>query len=215
MKIFILGKQENYINYYNALKKCDVIPVFSETVFDATKCDALLLTGGGDIDPILYGQKNTDSYDIDHDKDIAEINLVKHFYNTNKAIIGICKGMQIINIVFGGTIIQDIKNKNIHSRNGEDKEKIHYIKTNGNNFLCDLYGKKFAVNSSHHQAIGKLSSEFDIVATSEDNITEAIKHKNKAIYAFQFHPERMTSDFSQDKTVDGKALFKYFLSSSI
>ena len=211
MKIFILGKRENYENYASAIETCGAKAVFSEIPFDATKCNALLLTGGGDVSPDIYSSKNTSSFDINAEKDITEINLVKHFCITNKAILGICKGIQIINVAFGGTLTQNIENLEIHSKNASDSDKIHSVKAVKSTTLYNIYGEKFSVNSAHHQAINKLSNEFEVIAYSEDGIIEGIEHRNKAILAVQFHPERMTGKFKRNDTVDGIELFNYFI----
>ncbi len=173
-KIFI----SNYVslNYEKALSLCG----FNFTYEGFDECDGLLLPGGGDIAPCLYGEANEASKNIKLKLDIFELFLIRKFLNRNKPILGICRGMQVINIFFGGTLTQDMVG---HS--GKTDIKTH-CKFYGE--FRDCYGEKNFVNCNHHQAIKKIGKDLKIGAISSDNIIEAI-YSNKII-ATQFHPER-------------------------
>ncbi len=110
--------------------------------------------------------------------------LIKAFHKANKPILGICAGVQIINVCFGGSLHQDIKN-----HTSKEEITIHSINIEKDSFLEKIYSKnKIEVNSFHHQAINKVAENFKIVATSEDGIVEAIEYKN--IVGVQWHPEK-------------------------
>lgn len=110
--------------------------------------------------------------------------LIKAFHKANKPILGICAGVQIINVCFGGSLHQDIKN-----HTSKEEITIHPVNIEKGSFLEEIYSKnKIEVNSFHHQAINKVVENFKIVATSEDGIVEAIEYKN--IVGVQWHPEK-------------------------
>lgn len=211
MKIFIYGEREKRANYVNALEGCGAEAVVSMNIALADGCDGLLLAGGGDISPDIYGQVNNGSRDIDKKLDEAEFALVEKFYRSGRPILGICRGMQVINAAFGGDLIQDIKTGEAHRWTEKTGDKVHYI-TAESGFLNRLYGERFSVNSAHHQAVGKIADGFTVAAVADDGIVEAIECAEKNIFAVQWHPERMCFENSRNDTVDGKLVFAYFLS---
>ncbi len=210
-QIYILGDKTTWVNYSNAIEFCGGTVVFSNEIEDSKSCDGLLLTGGYDLNPMLYGEKNLHSEHIDDFRDDKELELIRIFSELNKPILGICRGLQVLNVAFDGTLIQDVENVQTHSRCGSNYDKIHTVNSEKENFITKLYSNKFSVNSSHHQAIGKLSSEFTPLVRSNDGIIEAIMHKEKPIFAVQWHPERMMLNHQQSETVDGKHIFCSFL----
>ncbi len=145
-------------------------------------CDGLILTGSPiHINPKLYNEKEKIKYNFSYNEDNLDYKLIEYFYKNNKKIIGICRGLQVLNVYFGGTLKQSIK----HHENTK-----HYIKINENTFLSEIYKDKIiTVNSSHTQSIKKLAKDFKICAVSSDNTIEAIFYKN--IYGTQWHPEYM------------------------
>ncbi|MFI3324739.1 MAG: type 1 glutamine amidotransferase [Clostridia bacterium] len=211
-KIFILGKQSNFINYSKAIENCGATPVFSCSTENSFGCDALLMPGGGDIAPCNYKEENLHCQDVDTLLDEKEFDLIKLFHDANKPIMGICRGLQSINVALGGSLIQDILNVQTHSKCGGQFDKIHSIRTNGDNFLSEIYGEDFIVNSAHHQAIKIPAPCLDIIAYSNDGLVEAVKHKTKPIFAVQWHPERIAYEHKNPETVDGSLLFDYFMS---
>ncbi len=210
-KVFILGNKEKFINYYNALKAVGAQVIFGKSLDEAVECDALLLTGGDDVNPKLYGEENTDSQGIDDGLDKSEFELIKHFYEKSKAILGICRGAQILNVYFGGSLIQHLGESEKHSRMGENFDKVHRVELLKDCFLKDLYGKEFYTNSAHHQAVKRPAKCFDVLAVSGE-VTEFLLHKNGKILAVQWHPERMCLEHRRDDTVDGIKLFEHFFS---
>lgn len=211
-RIFIWGERNNFPNYHHAMHSCGAHVEFGSSIDDSFGCDGLLLTGGADLNPALYGETNTASEDINDRRDRAELQLIKHFLEQNKPIMGICRGIQVLNVALGGSLIQHIEHASRHSSSGDGKDKVHQIRLSGNSFLSELYGKEFCVNSAHHQAIKIPADELNILAYSDDGIVEAVQHKEKPVFAVQWHPERMAFNHRRDDTVDGKLLFEYFLS---
>lgn len=160
-------------------------------------CDGLIVTGSCiDIPPHYYNEKPIvgKKYDIDEFK--LDKDAIKLFSDANKPILGICGGLQSINVVFGGTLYQRIENHNI-------KGSTHKIEIKSNTFLDKVYKEKtIAVNSYHCQAIKDIANEFKISAISEDGIIEAIEKDN--IIGVQWHPEEM-----QDITFFKKFIEQY------
>ncbi len=186
---FCLSK--HFINIFNKLG-VTLIPLYygqkNEDLLDI--CDGIILTGSYiHVNPSLYNQKEDIKYNFDYDKeDHFDYFLINYFHSNNKFIIGICRGIQILNVYFGGTLKQKISNH----------EKVkHYVKIYNNSFLKSIYNKDYIiVNSTHTQSIDKLADNFSICAISSDNTIEAISYKN--IYAIQWHPEYLyDNDFFQ------------------
>lgn len=167
--------------------------------------DGLILAGGGDVEPSLFGQKNCGSAGIDLFRDKAELALLDAFTAAGKPVLGICRGHQIINVWAGGGLIQDLGEKNaIHRR--EDQDKVHMVLA-GEGVLKELYGSCIRVNSAHHQGVGPVGRGLRITACSADGVIEAMEHESYPIWTTQFHPERMNGP----ETADGGKLFQWFL----
>ncbi len=195
-KIFVsYPKNPNLKNYITSLNSSG----FVTELDNFAECDGLILVGGGDLSPCLYKKPNKLSKNVDLDRDIFELFLVHKFHSKNKPILGICRGIQVLNVYFGGTLKQDVKN---HSSNlGDDL----YHAVSCKRFMQKLYGEKTIVNSNHHQTIESLGKGLLVCALSVDGEIEAIEKNN--VIACQFHPERM-NDFS----LLGNKIFDYFRS---
>ena len=209
-KIYIYGAREKRINYVEALEACGVKAVVSWKLEDADLCSGLLLPGGADVNPSLYGQENQGSRGIDSLLDQAELGLAHRFVDSGRPILGICRGLQILNIAFGGTLIQDLPTASSHRWEESTGDKQHMITVPADSFLFPLYGARFSVNSAHHQGAGQVAEHFRIAAQAEDSTVEALAWPEKNIWAVQFHPERMTLRHRRDDTVDGLKIFQFF-----
>ena len=160
-----------------------------------TSFDGLLLCGGNDSHPKFYGEEINGAVDIDLERDEAELALTDAFVKAGKPILGICRGMQALNVFCGGSMIQDIpseyETKIIHRL---DKPEIafHKILVEKSSPLSEIMGfGEHLINSYHHQAVKEVAPDFSVCATAEDGIIEAIYHKNKKfILGVQWHPER-------------------------
>ncbi|ETO99140.1 glutamine amidotransferase, SNO family [Lachnoanaerobaculum sp. MSX33] len=212
MKKVALAGTENLTNYIDALKENDIEVIATLDVDEAIKCDGLLLPGGGDIDPVYYGEEMNGSDEPDKELDKAQRDILDAFVKAKKPILGICRGMQLINIYFGGSLHQDLATRDIHTRKN-DNDSIHSVKSvEEGNLFEKFYGKTFNINSAHHQGAKKLGEGLKEVLRSEDGVCEAVIHEELPIIATQFHPERMSYKQRRDDAVVGEEIFEYFKS---
>ena len=177
--------------------------------------DGLILTGGGDVAPAQYGQENHGSILIDLERDRAELALAKAYLAAGKPILGICRGMQVLNVALGGTLVQDLGDdlNSFHRR--VDTDKVHPIQAQEGSVLRALYGPVFHVNSAHHQAADIPGRGVVITAQSEAGVAEALELPEKPVLGVQFHPERMTGAHLRPDAVDGGAIFRWFMDQCI
>lgn len=194
--------------YYDMFKKVDIELIIMTPSSDKTYqsllevCDGLLLTGGNDINPKYYNQA-LHSTTVLEDANIEhmEFKLLSLFSDAKKPIIGICRGIQTINVFFNGTLLQDIPSLSLHEnrKNHQQVERSgysHYVEIQPNTKLSKVLPHQVLVNSFHHQNIDQIAPGFTINAISEDGLIEGIEKGN--IMAFQWHPE-ITVDDTQDK----------------
>ena len=169
---------------------CKVDIVYSAKKIRPEKYDALIIPGGNNITPSIYGQKkHASTYGTNKAKDKLQIKAVKAFAKEKKPILGICRGCQVVNVAFGGTIRQNLginkKKCTWHRRWGKSKNIKGY-------WMYKLYGKIQKNYQYHHQCVGKLGK--DLVATSYSykytyKHIEAIEHKTLPVYGVQWHPD--------------------------
>jgi len=190
-------------DYVNALLNAGaditlLLPQTKESLFiELYRCDGLLIPGGDDVDPKQYNQENLHSHPIDLSIEQLDLDSIDIMQQMNKPIFGICRGLQILNVAFGGTLIQDInlqkKDALDHSFSFIYKKPLnaHKIIVLKDSILSNYLDETIEVNSYHHQAIDKLAPNFKISAKSEDGLIEAIE--SERILAVQWHPERMCS----------------------
>lgn len=196
-------------NYRNALEACGAEVTGGYLPELTADCDGLVLCGGSDIDPGIYGEELNGSFGIDWQRDEREMELLRLY--AGKPILGICRGHQIVNAWFGGKLDQDIAVRSAHT--GENyKELFHGVEAAEGSRMEQLFGHRFRVNSSHHQAISAVAPGFRATLWSPDGVIEAIEHETLPILGVQWHPERTTLSFRSDCAVDGMPLFRYFLS---
>lgn len=213
IRAVIAGRPEYTTNYEKILDYFHVKTYTSLSPGAIKKGDVLILPGGGDITPAFFGEKNKGSYNIDTELDILQLQALDFYVNHGKPILGICKGMQLINIYFGGTIIQNLPTSDSHAYNNGDR--IHMSKAFSGSTLHKLYGEYFNINSAHHQGIGKLGKNLFITQIANDNVVEGIEHTLLPIMGVQWHPERIAGNAPKKTTVDGSLIFQDFLSRSI
>ena len=198
---------ENYVNALRALGA----EVEARCLPNAdTNYDGLVLAGGADIDPTRYGEAIDGSLGIDYERDRAEFALIDAYFKAGKPILGICRGHQLINVYFGGTLYQDMPVAALHKRqNGADS--AHEITARADSVVGKLYGEHFFVNSAHHQAVKALGADLVASAYAEGGYIEAIEHCARPIFGVQWHPERMCFEHAREDTVSGADLLKYFI----
>lgn len=174
-------------------------------------CAGLLLCGGGDIESGIYGQENQGSEAPDRERDRAELELFRAFFEAGRPIFGICRGMQLINVALGGDMVQDLPPEQRTLHTSEAGDLVHRVRARPGGLLYELYGPAFSVNSAHHQAAGRLGKGLQIAARSEDGVPEGVDLPGYPLLGVQFHPERMAFARRRPDTVDGGALFFRFL----
>ena len=202
--IAIVGRPKDTRNYENAVRSLGIPYITTLDIQDAGQATHLLLPGGGDITPAFFGQHNHGSHNIDTELDILQIQALSSFIEQKKPVLGICKGLQIINVHLGGTIIQDIDTADTHKWIGQDQQhRVYHSGLNHGDFFYQLYGSGTLVNSAHHQAVAKLGRDLVPVCRAEDSIIEGIMHTSLPVIAVQWHPERMMDN-------GGARLIHYF-----
>lgn len=189
--IAIAGRAKYTANYEKALSTLSIPYITTLSLSEIRSCQGLLLPGGGDITPAFFGQKNNGSTNIDTELDIIQFQALEQALRDTKPVLGICKGMQIINVFFGGTIIQHMKECEIHQY--KDGDRFHHSTIVPGTFLHALYGDTLFVNSAHHQCLGSLGQELILAQYAAPIPTpEAVCHKLLPVYGVQWHPERLT-----------------------
>lgn len=161
------------------------------------RIDGLLLSGGADINPILVGEDPVPAlHGINTERDLFELTLTRLAYNRQIPMLGICRGIQVLAAALGGTIMQDIATSLPHTqliKHSQDADRAtatHFVEAVEGSRIADLLGKRFAVNSFHHQAVGQCGPRFRITAQSADGVIEAIESTEmKSIIGVQWHPE--------------------------
>ncbi len=178
--------------------------VIAESV---ARADGVLLTGGDDVQPSLYRADlpaNLKKTLGRHDprRDLAELLLIEEVFRQRKPLLAICRGMQLLNVAFGGTLFVDIQTEVPgairHNRTDRKDQLVHQLLLAPGSILAGVFGReKINVNSSHHQAAHKLGKPFRAAAVSPDGIVEALELKLADsrmlpyLLAVQFHPERL------------------------
>ncbi len=204
--IAIVGRIEDTQNYEMALHKAGAKTVTTLSPALYKDCDALLLPGGGDITPAFFGQNNQGSKKIDTELDVVQFQALDYFLQQKKPILGICKGLQVLNVHFGGTICQHLPNASYHEWNVSDQfHYVYHIGVSRYDFFYQLYGTSAYVNSAHHQGIDVLGKNLVPLCQSKEGLIEAFMHSHLPIMAVQWHPERMPEE-------KGIELLSYFLS---
>ncbi|MBF0314226.1 MAG: gamma-glutamyl-gamma-aminobutyrate hydrolase family protein [Oligoflexia bacterium] len=210
----LLDEKDLLLPYRNAIEHSggDVVvltPKYSEKYLQEMlfKIQGLLIPGGDDIDPKLYHEKrNNKGEPIDSDFDLFEKKIVEFALSKKLPILGICRGEQLINVLFGGSLYQDIPsqyelgrttarttNKVVHRKKVKDTyfHPRHEVQIEKESTLYTLFNQSIInTNSYHHQGVKDLAPGFKVVARTEDDFVEAIEVKdNKNIMGVQFHPE--------------------------
>jgi putative glutamine amidotransferase len=175
----------------------------------AMMCDAVCMSGGPDLEPEYYGETTLyESVKCDPSRSVYEYELLKHFIGAKKPILAVCRGFQVLNCYLGGTLYQDTAEQLgfIHM----SFPLRHYVNAEKGSVLNALFGDRFKVNSTHHQAVKDLGKGLFVTARSEEGIIEAYEHESLPILGTQFHPERLTGKNYDGTTANFAPLFEYF-----
>ena len=190
-------------SYISALETAGAVPVIIPMTENSTTldyyvgmCDGILLSGGQDIQPQLYGEE-PQSYcgETFPCRDKLDSYVFERSLEQDKPVLGICRGCQAMNVFAGGSLYQDLATDfgtDIKHRMDEPfNREAHLVIPQSGTPLADITGERLiAVNSVHHQAIKRLADDFDIMAVSEDGVIEAIyMPKRRFVWGIQWHPE--------------------------
>ncbi|OGW53348.1 MAG: hypothetical protein A2Y81_03515, partial [Nitrospirae bacterium RBG_13_43_8] len=182
-------------DYSAAITKAGGMPVFLSSLVNtepyAEMIDALLIPGGRDVNPSYYHEEMLPQVElVPYERSDSEISLLKTVMKLNKPVLGICYGMQLINVASGGTLFQDIDTQLLSDI--DHRKGYHKIAIQENRFLKK---GEVSVNSTHHQAVKKLGIGLDGFAFSSDNLIEAFHAKDYPfLVGVQWHPERLLED---------------------
>ena len=230
---FVDGETRIADRYYKSIVKAGGIPFIMPPLADKDviintldRVDGLLLTGGGDVNPLWVGEEPSPSLrSINRERDEAELLTVSLAYNRNIPILGICRGIQVLASALGGTVDQDIAEAFSashsvnnsgqtqhalikHSQDADRNEPTHTVKINKDTTLYSIYNTEYlAVNSMHHQAVRSGGKRFNVSAIAPDGVIEAIESNEfKPIMGVQWHPEWLEES--------GKNLFSWLVKSA-
>lgn len=209
-------------DYISAIELSGGIPVILPIVEDVNNLmpllstlDGLLISGGNDVNPLLYNEMPTGSLgEISIKRDDVELNLLKTaLKDFNMPVMGICRGCQLLNVVKGGTLYQDlVREKATEREHFQLAYPISYgcqkAMVKEGSKLYDILGEReIKINSFHHQGINKIGQDLIVTATGEDGVVEAIEHTGiRLIMGLQWHPEMM-----KDKNNSFIKLFEAFV----
>jgi putative glutamine amidotransferase len=188
----IFGVHQDYLSLIEMFGTPVILSPLDKSKFLSTyKLDGLVLPGGSDVNPRRYGALfSFMSYKPNPFLEYFDTEILPFYLSQNNfPIFGICRGLQTLNVCFGGSLYQHIRR---HPGSASKEHLAHEVSA------VDEKGNwgKFGVNSFHHQAIKKLSEELNAIAYSHDRYVEGIYHKSKSIAAVQWHPERIYDQFS-------------------
>ena len=189
IRIQVSGERGRTDNYSAAIRSAGGDPASGYCPAPDLSCAGLVLCGGGDIESTLYGQEDQGSCPPDQDRD----------------------QMQLINVALGGTLIQDLPPEQKIFHTSALGDLVHPVFSPEGSALNKLYGPVFSVNSAHHQALDQLADGLKATAWSESGVIEAVELPGYPMLGVQFHPERMAFGKRRLDTVDGAAVFAWFL----
>lgn len=207
------GIERSYVNnnYVTALVMAGAVPVLLPTVCEETvidcqirQVDGLLLSGGYDVAPLTYGEEPCRQLEyVHHDVDRHQIAAVKCAYAANIPLLGICRGIQLMNVAFGGTLYQDVSQISgsyvQHSQKAKPYAATHTVDIIPNSRLHGLFARDSLItNSFHHQAVHVLAPGFRVSAQAKDGVVEAIEKKGDLfVLGVQWHPELMVDHYPE------------------
>lgn len=213
--------EQDFANYWASFGVMPVlIPNLSPQYLDAFlgQLDGLALLGGTDINPNRYQEKPIGAWTGDPLRDAYEWNILDWFVQKEKPIFGVCRGFQLLNVYYGGSLYQDLPTQlpsaTIHADKGLYDKNYHKIRLAKGELLEQLNIAKNSplINSLHHQGIKKLAQPLKALAWSEEGLIEAFyhtEHPKGKVMAVQWHPEFFVN--ARPKLVDSRSIIQYFL----
>jgi putative glutamine amidotransferase len=183
------------------------------------RSDGVLLTGGDDIEPDLYGnglparlRRTVNTSPDGGERDLRELLLIDEVFRQRKPMLAICRGHQLLNVALGGTLFVDIRtqvpNALNHSRMERRSQLVHEVRLTPGSLLSKIIaGRTLGVNSTHHQAVSRVAEPLEATAISRDGVVESMELKPEAarwlpfLLAIQFHPERLVDRYPEHQAV--------------
>jgi putative glutamine amidotransferase len=208
MKIGITQGDTNFENYPRWIKgdnheiEVVILSYKDGNISEANECDAFVFSGGIDVHPSYYNSenlffRNNPEGIFNEKRDAFEKNVFSIALEKKAPVLGICRGMQFINVLLGGGMIQDLEDVGKQDHKSHDKvDGEHGIIVDKQSEFFKITGvEKGRVNSAHHQALGKIAAGLKVVAVSEDDVVEAVEYEDKIhqpwMLCVQWHPERL------------------------
>lgn len=191
-----------YTSYSDRLGAFGAMPVYVARESDPgellTRLDGLILAGGIDVDPRLYGSKPTEhSTPLDPAQDEWEVVLTRQAVEIGLPVLGTCRGHELLNVAFGGTLCEHLDgSSSAHHRRiiYPLSDRGHRVEIAAGTKLRELYGERADVNSFHHQAVDQLGEGLRVAARAEDGVIEAIEVEGADAIGVQWHPEFVEGD---------------------
>lgn len=194
-------KHENYVRWLKSGEPIEVVKISAadNNLNELNNCDALVLSGGVDIHPRFYGSKQID-YDnvpnFQEERDEFEIAAFQHATKNGLPVLGVCRGMQLVNCILGGTMNQDLAELNKVHKAVDLVDKVHGLSIVDNSLISEITGQtKGEINSAHHQSIKKVGEGLMVNCRADDGTIEGLEWSDKKNKSFllcvQWHPERM------------------------
>lgn len=211
------GYRRSYVNqdYVEAVLRAGAIPFiipFNEDL-EATremveKVDGIILSGGHDVNPYYYGEDPMLKIgELFPERDIFDMELYKTAIELKKPIFGICRGYQIINVINGGTLYQDLSYADFvkikHDQVDNPTQATHFVELEEGTFLKNILGEKYKVNSFHHQILKDVAPGFKVVAKSSDGVIESIEKitEDSFVIGVQWHPEMLSASNEKSQEI--------------
>lgn len=193
------------LRYVEAVERAGGFPVVlpyvppEEAAAWLARLNGLVLTGGGDISPAAYGEPNRHARGVDPRRDASELALVRAAAGARVPVLGICRGHQLMNVAFGGSLIQDIPSETRdtvdHSPRLSRDARVHGVRLEADSVLAAAIGAEHRVNSLHHQAVGRVGPDLRVTGRAEDGVVEALELPGHPFFVgVQWHPEELGDD---------------------
>ena len=185
--------------YPKVLEKAGALPVQLTRNTDATevvqRLDGLVMTGGADPDPELYGESpHPQLGPIERGRDDWELALIRAALDARLPMLCVCRGAQLLNIALGGSLVQHLEDADAHQRVDHPRiDRCHTVRVSPGSKAEQIYGGNVPTNSLHHQAVGRPGDGVVVTGTAEDGVVEAFELSGRPeVFAVQWHPEMLS-----------------------